>query len=76
MKEFEGLARGAPKPVDRLIGIAHREQIPFVTGKTGEDLDLGEVGILKFIGQDEASPAPRLGQDGVVICVQHSVRPA
>ena len=32
-----------------------------VPGEAGQNLNLGEVGVLKFVGEDEAGAGPRLG---------------
>ena len=69
-KQFEGCARGSAKTVNGLVGIAHGEDVSFRAGEASEDLDLGEVGVLEFVGQDEAGPGARLGQTFVVVLQQ------
>ena len=57
MKKLKSFARCATKPIDGLIWITDGEQISFVTSESAQNSDLGEVRILKFICQDEASTA-------------------
>ena len=54
LEKFEGRARGSAKTVDSLVGIADRKDIPIGACEAGKNSDLGEVGVLKFVGQDEA----------------------
>ena len=54
--------RRPAEAVDALIGIANRENIGLRPGKRREKLYLGEVHVLEFIHQNEAGPAPLLGQ--------------
>src|SRR5579863_6738778 len=49
VKQLEGLARCPTKTIDRLIGITDCEQVSARPGKARQNLDLGEVGILKFV---------------------------
>ena len=64
VKKSEGRARGTTKPVDSLIGIAHREHTATLPRKRGENLDLREVGILKFVHQDETGTLAFLLEQG------------
>ncbi len=69
-KQFEGCARSAAKTVNRLVGIAHGEDVSFRAGEASQNLDLGEVGVLEFIRQNEARPGARLVQTFVVVLQQ------
>ena len=54
VEQLECLAGGAAKTVNRLVGIAHGEQISIRAGEARKNLNLGEVRVLKLVGQDEA----------------------
>ena len=62
-KEMKRRARCAAKTVDGLIRISDRKDISVVPlGQSRQNLDLREVGVLKFINQNEAGTAPLLFQ--------------
>src|SRR3984957_2020136 len=54
MKQFERGTRRPSKPVDRLIRIADCKDVPFRARDPGQNLNLSEVGVLKFVSQNEA----------------------
>ena len=62
MKQFEGSARRSAKPVNGLIRVADRENIPFRAGEASENLNLREVGVLKLVGQNKAGAPSGLCQ--------------
>src|SRR6266567_4572499 len=66
IEELEGCAGCATKAVNRLVGISDSEDIALRTSKAGENLNLREVGVLKFVGEDEAGAGTRLGQNTLV----------
>ncbi len=53
---------GAAKSVDRLVGIANREQVA-ATDQQREQLLLGWVGVLVFVDNHELMSRPNLLQD-------------
>ena len=61
-KEMKRRARCAAKTVDRLVRISDRKDISVVPCQRRQNLDLREVGILKFINQNETGTAPLLFQ--------------
>ena len=54
------------KPIDGLIGISDAEDVRFGSRQRGQNLDLGEVGILKFVDQDEAGASALSSQQLLV----------
>ena len=66
MKMLEGLAGSATEAVDGLVGVADGEEISLRTGEARKNFDLSEVGVLKFVGENEASAAAGLGQNRFV----------
>src|SRR5580693_7221318 len=72
MEQIEGRARGPAKTVNRLVRITNREEIACGAGEPGENSNLREVGVLEFVGEDESSPGPRLGQN-IFVAVQQGV---
>src|SRR6266404_309139 len=73
IEELEGGARCATKAIDRLVGVSNGEDVALSTGEAGENLNLGEVSVLKFVGENEAGAGPRLGQN-ILVAVQHRMR--
>jgi hypothetical protein len=67
LEEFESCARSPAEAVDSLIGIADGEDVTFGPGKPGENLDLREVGVLEFIGKDEAGTSASIGEGRIVV---------
>ena len=61
IEKLEGRAGCPAKAVDGLVGITDGEDVATGSGKAGENLNLGEVGVLKFVGEDEAGAGTRLG---------------
>ena len=55
LKEDEGSARGPAEAIDRLVGVADRKDVALLSRQLLQDLDLGEIDVLKLIHQDEAS---------------------
>ena len=66
IEQLESRARCAAKPVDGLVRIADRKDIPFRAGEASENFDLGNIGILKFVRQDEAGARAHLIENTVV----------
>ena len=58
LKENEGSARGPAEAVDGLVRISDREDVAFLSRQFLQDLDLGEIDVLKFVHQDEAGARP------------------
>ncbi len=73
VEQFEGRAGCSAKAIDGLVGIADGEDVSVRAGQAGQNLDLGEVGVLKFVGQDEAGAGTRLGQN-IFIAMQQGMR--
>ncbi len=65
----EGARSGATKAVDRLIGIAHREHVGLFAHQQARQLDLRDVGILKFVDQHKARALASPLQVGGVLLV-------
>src|ERR1700704_1293119 len=61
-EQSEGRAGGATKTVDGLIGIADCEDVCSGTTEERQDLDLGEVRILKFVDQQKAGAGLLFGE--------------
>ena len=57
LKQFESLARGSAETIDSLVRIADGEQVPFRPGQASKNFDLGEVGVLKFVRENEPRAA-------------------
>ena len=74
MKQLERLAGCPTEAIDRLIGISDSEQVAIRASKAGQDLYLGEVGVLEFVGENEPCVGASLAQNSV-ITVQESMRP-
>ena len=70
VKQFECRTRCSAKTVDGLIGIADGKDVSFRASQAGENLDLGEVGVLKFVGENETGLRPRFGQNRFVVVQQ------
>ena len=68
IEQLKGRAGRPAKAVDRLVRVSDGEDVALWPSKPRENLNLGEVGVLKFVGEDEARPRTRLGQNGFV-CV-------
>ena len=62
----EGARSGAAETVDRLIGIAHRKHIGLTAHQQSRQLDLRDVGILKFVDQHKACALLSARQVGCV----------
>ena len=56
-KFIKGRTRCAAKLIDRLIGIADGKNVGLVPGQQISQLDLPQIGILKFVNQQEAGAA-------------------
>jgi hypothetical protein len=56
---------GAAEGVDRLVGVAHHDQVAAVAGQRPQQPDLGRVGVLVFVHEDHpvglAQPGAHLG---------------
>ena len=74
VEKIEGRAGRAAEAVDRLIGIADGEDVSARSGEARENLNLREVGILKFVGQDEAGTGACLGENAVRRCAAKHAR--
>ena len=66
LKQNEGGARGPAEAIDGLVRIADREDVAFLSRKFLQDLDLGEINVLKFVHQDEPGARPA-GQFAVLL---------
>jgi hypothetical protein len=55
--------RRAPEPEDRLVVVAHDRDVPILRGEELHDLELGVVGVLEFVDDDEP--------EAVLISPQH-----
>ena len=62
MEQFESSTRGSAKSVNGLVGISDGEDVPFAAGEPGKNLDLGEIGVLEFVDQDEPGAGTGLSQ--------------
>jgi len=56
--------------VNRLVGVAHRKNVAVRSRETRKNLNLGEVRVLKFIGENEPGPRPRLRQNLLIVVQQ------
>src|SRR5579862_7566252 len=70
LKDGEGCAGSAAEAIDGLIGIADGEDIAFFASESLHDLDLCEVGILKFVKEDKARRPPLVGKNRAVVLQQ------
>ena len=73
-EQVEGCAGCAAEAVDSLIGVAHAENVSVGAPEQGQNIDLGEVGVLKFVNQDEAGAIALRCQNGG-IAREHGVCP-
>ena len=73
LKELKGGARCTAKAINGLVRISDREDVSILPGEASKNLNLGEVRVLKFVGEDEAGSSPRFGQNSFVT-VQQGVR--
>ena len=67
-EKCESRAGGPAKTVNGLVGIADGEDVPLLAGQVLKDLDLGKVGVLKFVHQNEAGVVAFARQQPRVVC--------
>ena len=66
MEEFERLARGSAEAINRLVRIADRKDVAIGSSEARKNLDLSEVGVLEFVGEDETGARTGLGEHALV----------
>ena len=66
MEQAEGGAGCSAETIDSLVGVSDDEQVPSRAGEASENFDLGKVGVLKFVREDEAGTGTSLSQDTFV----------
>ena len=66
----EGFAAGPAEAIDSLVGVADREDVGSVSAQQTRQLDLGDVGVLELVNQDEARSLLRPQEDRLAAAEQ------